>query len=271
MPRPRPTLLCLSRIMHYRAFSSLFIAPTKLNQSLQCRSESWDRSASPLPCLPLFSLPWPHLSALITAMPALYFAPHNQAKPKPLLNCNTHHDAFAMPCITTTFLNSPMPLRLNALLCRSYTCRCQCSAAALVCYSMPKPSIPLLCPSSAYLRLAHALRFFSLPSQLSSTLRLCPSMPKPFIAILFPCTADLCPAKPLQFNTLPPPLKSTPLRNVTLLCLLAAVHGLRMSCPLKATALHRHRINQALPTQKHPCHCSATGPDRYSVRSRANP
>jgi hypothetical protein len=64
LPKPNHALprLCLA---------VLYLTRTKPNQSLQCRSESWDRSASPLPCLPLFSLPWPHLSALISTMPTL--------------------------------------------------------------------------------------------------------------------------------------------------------------------------------------------------------
>ena len=64
-------------------------------------------------------------------------------------------------CHSDTWLNSTVPLRLNALLCRSYTCPCQCSATPLVYYSMPslhnslhyysmpKPSAPLLCPNLA--------------------------------------------------------------------------------------------------------------------------
>ena len=66
-------------------------------------------------------------------------------------------------CHSDTRLNSTMPLRLNALLCRSYTCPCQCSATPLVCYSMPKQSAPLLCPSMATLRFAPAPFFFATP------------------------------------------------------------------------------------------------------------
>ena len=157
-----------------------------------------------------------------------------------------------------------LPLRLNALLCRSYTCPCQCSATPLVCYSMPKHYVPSPCPSSAYLRLALAPFFFSMPSLER--------------AIQCPCFAAHCrghstlfdPLAPL-IRALPLPLKSTPLRSVTLLCLLTAVHDPRISCQFNATALHRHGINQALPTQKHLCRNCATGLIRYSVRSRANP
>lgn len=48
-----------------------------------------------------------------------------------------------------TCLNSAMPLRLNALLCRGYTCPCQCSATPLVCYSMPKHCITIQCRNQA--------------------------------------------------------------------------------------------------------------------------
>ena len=80
-------------------------------------------------------------------------------------------------CHNGTCLNSTMPLRLNALLCRSYTCPCQCSATPLVCYSMPllrnslhyysmpKHSIPLLCPNMTSLRLALARRVVAIRCQ----------------------------------------------------------------------------------------------------------
>ena len=78
-------------------------------------------------------------------------------------------------CHSDTWLRYPMPLRLNALLCRSYTCPCQCSATPLVCYSMPKPSIPLLCPSSAYQRLACAHPCQGLSSLFNALTSLFPS------------------------------------------------------------------------------------------------
>ena len=144
-------------------------------------------------------------------MLALYFAPHNQAKP--LLNCNTHHDAFAMLCITTACLNSPMPLRLNALLC-------QCSATPLVYYSVPKPSAPLLCPSSAYLRLALAPFFFSMPL-------LCISSHCPHIPLLCQNHAPLS-----HGNTLPRPF-------ITIRCPCATRPCFAISIPNKAITSHR--------------------------------
>ena len=115
-----------------------------------------------------------------------------------------------------------MPLRLNALLCRSYTCPCQCSATPLVCYSMPKHYVPSLCPSSAYLRLALAPFFFSMPL-LCISLH-CPhipllcqnhaplshgnTLPGPFIAIqcpyfAMPVLTSRCSASAIRFLSLP--------------------------------------------------------------------
>ena len=80
-------------------------------------------------------------------------------------------------CHNDTWLNSTMPLRLNALLCRSYTCPCQCSATPRPRYSSPKPS-------SAHLRLAHALLVISVPSP-------CLSLPSLERAIQCLCHAHL--------------------------------------------------------------------------------
>ena len=212
-------------------------------------------------------------------------------------------------CHNDTCLNSTMPLRLNALLCRSYTCPCQCSATPRPCYSipllrhslhyysMPKPSAPLLCPCSAFpalplLRSSSQCLDFAYPCHRCSSL---------FITDHRPCTTSpcfatssqcrnmallnqncslqcLCLCNASRLHAFAKLCLSTAIRflapahlDLALPYLLTAVHDLSMSCPFSATALHRHSINQALPTQKHLCHCSATGPDRYTVRSRANP
>ena len=83
------------------------------------------------------------------------------SKSLPMLSHSMPRRIVSMPdrsylCHSDTWLNSTMPLRLNALLC-------QCSATPLVCYSMPKPSAPLLCLSMATLRLALAPFFFAMP------------------------------------------------------------------------------------------------------------
>lgn len=85
----------------------------------------------------------------------------------PMLSHSMPRRIVSMPdrsylCHSDTWLNSTIPLRLNALLC-------QCSATPLVCYSIPKPSAPLLCPSMASLRLALAPFFFAMPLLYCST------------------------------------------------------------------------------------------------------
>lgn len=108
-----------------------------------------------------------------------------------------------------------MPLRLNALLCRSYTCPCQCSATPQLCYSVPLLrhslhyySMPLLryarldlsvqCLSDTILIIASAQLIFSVPSP-------CLSMPMLVLAIQClrralpcPCAANPCFAVSVQ-------------------------------------------------------------------------
>lgn len=147
-------------------------------------------------------------------------------------------------CHNDTWLNSTMPLRLNALLCRSYTCPCQCSATPLLYYSvpllrhslhyysMPKHSIPLLCPSSAYLRLALAPRFFSLPS-------LCISPHYPRSTLLSQNHAPLS-----HGNTLPGPF-------IAIQCLYFTMPVLTSRCSASAT---RHLAStQLIFTVPSPC------------------
>ena len=212
-----------------------------------------------------------------------------------------------------------MPLRLNALLCRSYTCPCQCSATPLVCYSMPKHYVPSLCPSSAYLRLALAPFFFSMPSLCISPH--CPhisALPSHPIALPKPCSAQPRQHVARTLHRYSMPLLryarldlSVQCLSDTILVIATASHFISMPllclsspCPCCASLCHLdtqqshcrtslintltnrfiafairchastaqfRNINQALPTQTHPCHCFATGLIRYSVRSRANP
>ena len=96
------------------------------------------------------------------------------SKSLPLLSHSIPKRIVSMPdhsylCHSDTWLNGTIPLRLNALLCRSYTCPCQCSATPLVYYSMPLLRYARLglsvqclgdsspCLYSAYLRSAFAL------------------------------------------------------------------------------------------------------------------
>ena len=123
----------------------------------------------------------------------------------PLLNCNTHRNSHAEPLnaqahhLRTRPLLS-MPLRLNALLCRSYICPCQCSATPLVCYSMPKHYIPLLCRSTAHLRSALAPRFFSLPALERAIQCPCFEAHCQGLSSLFNALAPLIPASPFLIN-----------------------------------------------------------------------
>ena len=99
-------------------------------------------------------------------------------------------------CHNDTWLNSTMPLRLNALLCRGYTCPCQCSATPLVCYSMPKRCISLHSPRFTLLSQNHA------PLSHGNTL------PGPFIAIrclyfTMPVLTSRCSASAIRFLSLP--------------------------------------------------------------------
>ena len=112
----------------------------------------------------------------------------------PMLSHSMPRRIISMPdrsylCHSDTWLNSAMPLRLNALLCRSYTCPCQCSATPLVCYSMPKPSAPLLCRSTVTRRPALAPHFFSLPSLCIATATRCQGP-----SSLFNAFTSLCPS-----------------------------------------------------------------------------
>ena len=147
------------------------------------------------------------------------------SKSLPLLSHSIPKRIVSMPdhsylCHSDTWLNGTIPLRLNSLLCRSYTRPCQCSATPLVCYSMPKPSAPLLCPNIATLRLAFAPRFFSLPAQLFSMPRLCPSMPGPFIAIQCLCFA--MPVLTSRYSASAIRFLSLPLRDASSPCLYSA-------------------------------------------------
>jgi len=151
----------------------------------------------------------------------------------PLLNCDTHRNSQA--------------LRLDALLCRSYTCPCQCSATPLICYSMPKPSAPLLCPNMATLRLALAPRFFSLPARLFSMPRLCPSMPGPFIAIqclyfAMPVLSSRCSASATRHLASAQLIFAVPLLRFSSQChrlnVLYSAHALKLT----ATAIHRYSV-----------------------------
>ena len=138
----------------------------------------------------------------------------------PLLNCDTHR-------------NSQAP-RLDALLCRSYTCPCQCSATPLVCYSMPKPSAPLLCHSVACLRNAFASHISALPSLHIAQPNPCSAQPGPFIAIqclyfTIPVLTSRCSASAIRFLSLPQ-------RNVTYPRLYSAYLRSAIALPYSAIA-----------------------------------
>ena len=158
-------------------------------------------------------------------------------------------------CHSDTCLNSTMPLRLNALLYQCYTCPCQCSAIPQPCcsvpllrhslhyYSMPKPSAPLLCPCSAYLRFAlashcsaktmlrsaRALHRYSMPllhyARLDLSVQclgdsspcLCSAYLRSALALLITALAPLIPASPLLVNAI-----SIPNKAFTKLCLTTA-------------------------------------------------
>ena len=149
-----------------------------------------------------------------------------------------------MPRITTACLNSPMPLRLNALLCRSYTCPCQCSATPLVCYSMPKPS-------SAHLRLALAPFFFSMPS-------LCISSHCPHIPLLCQNHAPFS-----HGNTLPGPF-------IAIQCPYFAMPVLTSRCSASAT---RHlafaQLIFAVPCSSNQYPCAANPCFAISIPNKA--
>ena len=132
-----------------------------------------------------------------------------------------------MPYITTACLNSPMPLRLNALLC-------QCVSAPLHPIALPKPYCTILlianalplhdpaiqCRRPAVLCLAHALLVISphcpripLLCQNHAPLSHGNTLPGPFIAIqcpyfAMPVLTSRCSASAIRFLSLPQ-------RNVT--------------------------------------------------------
>ena len=150
-------------------------------------------------------------------------------------------DATASQCLA-------MPARLSVLPCRSYTCPCQCSATPLICYSMPllhyarlDLSVPqrydschchnetLPIHASTQLIFAVPLLSSSLPSHERAIQCLYFAVLFNALTPRFKSPAGRYYSLPLQCNALPLPLKSTPLRSVTLLFLLTAVHDPRVS------------------------------------------
>jgi len=127
----------------------------------------------------------------------------------------------------------------KSLLCRSYTCPCQCSATPLVCYSMPKHSIPLLCPNMATLRLALAshcsartLHRYSMPllryarldlsvQCLSDTILIIATTKRylstPLLSLSSQCLRSSCPChrRSLPFSALAPLIPASPLLVIT--------------------------------------------------------
>jgi len=157
----------------------------------------------------------------------------------PLPNHSIPKHIVSMPdrsylCHNDTWLNSTMPLRLNALLCRSYTCPCQCSATPLVCYSMPKPSAPLLCHSVACLRNAFASHISALPSLHIAQPNPCSAQPGPFIAIQCPYFA--MPVLTSRYSASAIRFLSLPQRNVTYPRLYSAYLRSAIALPYSAIA-----------------------------------
>ena len=112
--------------------------------------------------------------------------------------------------------------------------------------ALPKLCLSPPCPCSALLLTASTALFNTSPVPIHARTLHRYSMPLLRYArldlsvqclsdtILVIAIAQPIPSMPLLFCTLPLLLKSTPLRSVTLLCLLTAVHGLCMSCPFYA-------------------------------------
>ena len=173
----------------------------------------------------------------------------------------------SLPCPCSALLLTAFALRRSAVRCQDPSSLF--NALTSLCPSWPLGAVPRRLVTLPLLSLPSQCLHLSCPCLRSSNQRPCTA--NPCFTASVQCHLDTQQSLCQTVYALPLPLNSIPLRSVTLLCLLAAVHDPRISFPFNATALHRHSINQALPTQKHPCHCSATDPDRYIYRSRANP